>query len=571
MFLTECKKTLNDKNFLTMLKSLSIQNYALISKLDMDFTNGLSVITGETGAGKSIVIGALSLILGQRTDAKSIKQGADKCTIEAVFDIASYEGLQAFFAEQELSYDPHNCILRREIWTEGKSRAFINDTPVGLTDLKTLGTSLIDIHSQHENLLLTDNKFQVQVLDVLANNQPLRAQYTKEYKNFIAIRKHLQELQEKAKASTDEREYLRFQHQQLVEAQLKPNEQADLEREQKTLSHLEEIKAGLFSIENHLSDDTHGVVLALKEALNTSQALEKIYPSAQAATERLQTAYLDLKDLQTDLSCRQEKLELDPERLKLANDRLDVFYSLQQKHKVQSVEELIALRDQIAVQLAEIENYEEVLAKLQREQDAAHKKVRELAAELSATRLTAGAYLERQLVEKVSVLGMPYMQFACRIDKKDAPDATGGDAVCFLFSANKNVALKPVAQTASGGEISRLMLGIKALIAGATALPTIIFDEIDTGVSGEVADKMGQIMRLMGDVMQVVTITHLPQIAAQGNTHYFVYKNDEKETTETNIRRLPPDERIREIAQMLSGSELTEAAIENAKELLKYL
>ncbi|GHT49838.1 DNA repair protein RecN [Bacteroidia bacterium] len=552
-----------------MLKSLSIQNYALISSLEMDFTNGLSVITGETGAGKSIVIGALSLILGQRADAKSIKQGTEKCIIEAVFDIASYDELQSFFSEQELSYDPHNCILRREIWREGKSRAFINDSPVGLNELKTLGTSLIDIHSQHENLLLVDNKFQLQVLDVLANNQLLRTQYSTEYKNLVAIRKHLQELQEKAKASTDEQEYLRFQHQQLADAQLKPNEQADLENEQETLTHLEEIKTGLFDIENHLSGDTHGVVVALKEALNTCQALEKVYPSAQAATERLQTAYLDLKDLQTSLNSEQEKLELNPERLKLVNDRLDLFYSLQQKHKVQTVEALIELRDKIAEQLEEIENYEEVLAKLQQELDAAQKKVRELAAELSATRLRAGAYLEKQLVEKVSVLGMPYMQFACQIDKKETPDTSGGDTVCFLFSANKNVALRPVAQIASGGEISRLMLGIKALIAGTTALPSIIFDEIDSGVSGEVADKMGQIMHRMGDVMQVITITHLPQIAAQGNTHYFVYKDDAKETTETQIHCLSPDERIREIAQMLSGSALTDAAIENAKELLK--
>ncbi|GHT05346.1 DNA repair protein RecN [Bacteroidia bacterium] len=552
-----------------MLKSLFIQNYALISKLDMDFTNGLSVITGETGAGKSIIIGALSLILGQRADTKSLKQGAEKCTIEGVFDISSYDELQPFFAERDLDYDPHNCILRREIWNTGKSRAFINDTPVGLNDLKTLGASLIDIHSQHENLLLGDNRFQLQVLDVLANNLPLRTQYAEAYKNFVAIRKHLQELQEKAKANTDEQDYLRFQHQQLEDAHLKSGEQAELEREQETLSHVEEIKTGLFAIDNRLSDDNQGVVIALKEAFNTSQSLEKIYPAAQAIAERLQTAYLDLKDLQTDLSSQQEKLDLDPERLHLVNDRLDLFYSLQKKHKVQSVEELIELHGTIAAQLAEIENYDEVLSKLQSELDAAQKTVIELADALSATRRQAVAYLEKQLVEKVGVLGMPYMQFACQIDKKTFPDTTGGDAVCFLFSANKNVALKPVAQTASGGEISRLMLGVKALIAGATALPTIIFDEIDTGISGEVADKMGQIMHGMGRVMQVIMITHLPQIAAQGNTHYFVYKDDEKETTETNIRRLLPDERVKEIAQMLSGSELTDAAIENAKQLLK--
>jgi DNA repair protein RecN (Recombination protein N) len=552
-----------------MLKKLTIQNYALISKLEIDFSKGLSVITGETGAGKSIIIGALSLILGQRADAKSIKQNENKCSIEGLFDISSYEGLQSFFSERELDYDTQNCILRREIWSSGKSRAFINDSPVNLNDLKDLGAFLIDIHSQHQNLLLSNNRFQLQALDVLADNQQLRNNYRDEYRNFLSIRKQLRELQEKAKSHSSEQDYLRFQFQQLKEAKLQEGEQANLETESETLTHIEEIKNGLYSIEHLLSDDERGIVVALKEALHTAQLIGKIYHSADEIAERLQTAYLDLKDLLSDVNNQQEKLELDPERLQWLNERLDLFYSLQQKHKLNSIESLIALRDHLEVQLQEIENYDEAIGKLQNQLDISQNKTLQLAGELSQTRKTAAVYLEKQLVEKVNILGMPYMQFSCRITEKEFPDATGADDINFFFSANKNVELKPLAQTASGGEISRLMLGIKALIAGATALPAIIFDEIDTGISGEIADKMGGIMYAMGSVMQVIAITHLPQIAARGDTHFFVYKEENTQLTETHIRRLSEEERIKEIAQMLSGSELTNAAIENAKQLLK--
>jgi DNA repair protein RecN (Recombination protein N) len=550
-----------------MLKSLTIQNYALISKLEIHFPKGLSVITGETGAGKSIIIGALSLILGQRADAKSIKQGEDKCSIEGLFDISSYEGLQSFFVERELDYDTRNCILRREIWSSGKSRAFINDTPVNLNDLKDLGASLIDIHSQHQNLLLGDNRFQLQVLDVLANNKNVREEYKNEYRNFLSLRKQLQELKDKAKIHFSEQDYLRFQFQQLKEADLQPDEQPELENELETLSHIEEIKTGLYSIEHLLSEDDRGIVISLKEALNTAQSISKIYPIHEIA-ERIQTAYWDLKDIAQEVGNRQEKLELNPERLQWVNDRLDLIYSLQQKHKVDSVESLITLRDNLDVQLQEIENYDEEIERLQKQLAISESNTLQRAGELSETRKEAAVYLEKQLVEKTSVLGMPYMQFHCRITGKEFPDSTGLDDVNFFFSANKNVELKPVAQTASGGEISRLMLGIKALIAGVTALPAIIFDEIDTGVSGEIADKMGDIMHRMGEVMQVIAITHLPQIAARGDTQFFVYKEENAQLTETHIRRLSKEERIKEIAQMLSGSELTNAAIENAKQLL---
>ena len=551
-----------------MLKNLTIQNYALISKLEIDFTQGFSVITGETGAGKSIIIGALSLILGQRADAKSIKQGESKCLIEGLFDLSAYN-IESFFKEKELDYDAQNCILRREIWDSGKSRAFINDTPVTLTDLKELGTFLIDIHSQHQNLLLGDNKFQLQVLDILANNKQLREEYSKTYQSFVSLKKQIQELEESAKEHSAEKDYMTFQYNQLDEAQLKAHEQTELEKEQETLSHVEEIKSGLYAIEQLLHQEDRGVIVSLKEALRVALSLNKIYPSSLEMKERVETAYLDLNDLLLDITNQQERLELDPERLQWINERLDLLYSLQQKHKVDSAEALIELRDNLSFQLQKIDNYDEEIEKLQKQLDASQKIVLSLAKELTKTRQKAATQFEKQLIEKVSILGMPYMRFNCQIHSRETPGISGLDDVSFLFSANKNGELKPVAQTASGGEISRLMLGIKALIAGATSLPTIIFDEIDTGVSGEVADKMGDIMRQMGDVMQVIAITHLPQIAAKGDSQFFVYKEEKENFTETHIRPLSKDERIKEIAQMLSGSELTDAAIENAKELLK--
>ncbi|GHT74355.1 DNA repair protein RecN [Bacteroidia bacterium] len=552
-----------------MLKSLTIRNYALISRLTIDFPKGFSVITGETGAGKSIILGALSLILGQRADAKAIKEGEDKCTIEGIFDISSY-GLDTFFMDRDLDYDAQNCILRREIWSSGKSRAFVNDTPAGLNDLKDLGETLIDIHSQHQNLLLGDKRFQLQVLDWLANNKKLKETYRQAYQQFLSLRKQLHELQEKAGRETTEQDYMRFQFQQLEEAKLQPDEQTALEHEQETLTHIEEIKTALYALEELLSNDERGVIVALKEACTTAQSLNKVYPPAQGTADRLQTAYLDLKDLLPDILHQQEKLESNPNRLQQITERLDLIYSLQQKHKLQTTEELISLRDSLFIQLQQIENREEEIAQLQKQTETVRKEMLHLAGELTVTRKNTVAYLEKQLTERVSPLGMPSMQFSCQITSKETPDNNGLDEVTFLFSANKNTALKPVAQTASGGEISRLMLGIKALIAGATALPTIIFDEIDTGVSGEVADKMGGIMQQMSEVMQVIAITHLPQIAAKGDAQFFVYKEEKADVTETQIRRLSPEERIKEIAQMLSGAELTDAAIENAKELLKH-
>ena len=550
-----------------MLKSLFVQNYALISQLEVEFTKGLSVLTGETGAGKSIILGALSLILGQRADAKSIKEGESRCLVEGVFDVSSYN-LQSFFEENELEYDAQHCILRRELLSSGKSRAFINDTPVGLNVLKALAEALIDIHSQHQNLLLADGNFQMQVVDAVADNLQLRKEYQAAFKLYSSYKKQLKELCENVARKTSEQDYLQFQYKALSEANLKAGEQSELESELETLSHLEEIKGGLFKIEQVLQGDEKGVVSMLKEALNTLNGLNKVFSESKEMSERLESSYIEIKDLSAEISKKQEHLELDPDRLRLVNDRLDLLYSLQQKHKLDSCEALIQLRDNIGEQLQEINDFDEQMATLEKSVQSAYEEVIQLAQQLTNSRKQAAGKLEKELVEKVSPLGMPNMKFVCELTLESQPDSNGMDNVKFMFSSNKNIGLKPASEIASGGEISRLMLGIKALIAGAMALPSIIFDEIDTGVSGEIADKMGDIMQKLGEQMQVITITHLPQIAAKGNTHYYVYKFDSKNTTETNIRKLNPEERVKEIAQMLSGSELTDVALEHARNLI---
>jgi len=550
-----------------MLQTLTIQNYALISQLEIDFPSGFSVITGETGAGKSILLGALSLILGQRADSKSIKQNEDRCLIEGVFDISSYQ-LDSLFSEKGWEYDAHQCILRREIWVSGKSRAFINDSPVGLNDLKELGTFLIDIHSQHQNLLLADYQFQLQVLDVLAKNKELKNEYVSAYREYIHIEKEIKELKDRISIRKTEEDYLRFQFNQLEEARLQAGEQELLEQESETLSHVEEIKNGLFRLDQLFSTEETGIVPALKESLKQLQSLKKVYSASEPMSERIETAYLDLKDFATDINIRQENLEFNPERLQEINDRLNLIYSLQQKHRLDSMDALIALRESLNGQIQEIDHSGEVLEELEKKAALGYEQVSKLAERLSQTRSEAAKTLETQLVKTVSLLGMPNIRFSVEIISKETFDSTGKDRITYLFSANRNMELKPVAQTASGGEISRLMLGVKSLIAGAMALPAIIFDEIDTGVSGEIADKMGDIMHQMGKTMQVIAISHLPQIAAKGNTQYLVYKEEDDNQAETRIRRLSYEERIKEIAQLLSGSKLTSAAIENAKELL---
>ena len=550
-----------------MLKSLFIQNFVLIDNLDIHFDQGFSVITGETGAGKSIILGALSLVLGQRADGKSIKQGADKCVIEVVFDVSKYQ-LESFFLDNDLEYDSESCILRRELYASGKSRAFVNDSPVSLAILKELGTKLIDIHSQHQNLLLGDNRFQLRVVDVMAENEILLILYKKEYTRYQGLRKELSNLKERAAQSKQEEDYIRFQLDQLEEANLQPDEQDELEQEQETLSHAEEIKSSLYRVSSCLDGEEQGVVSLLKESLSSMDALERYFPRAKEIAERLRSAYIDLNDLASEMEGLIEDVEFNPDRLTWVNERLDTLYALQQKHRVSSVEELIVLRDQFRAQLADIDSFDEQIAALEKQVQNSYKELLQQASVLSEQRKIASVAFAQQLVEMVAPLGMPHARFQVDVVPRKEPESDGMDEIRFMFSANKSMAIQPVAQTASGGEISRLMLCIKAMIAGFTALPTIIFDEVDTGVSGDIADKMGHIMQDLGSKMQVFAITHLPQIAAQGKAHYFVYKEDVQDRTVTRIRLLDKEERVREVARMLSGSALTEASLANAKDLL---
>lgn len=539
----------------------------MIDSLEIDFEPGFSVITGETGAGKSIILGALSLILGQRADMKAIKQGESKCVIEGSFDVSAYD-LRAFCEEKGIDYDPDSYILRREILSTGKSRAFINDSPVSLTDLKELGSQLIDIHSQHQNLLLSDTRFQMQVVDALAGNKELLSRYQQAFHQYKQSEKALAELREAVRKSKEEEDYLRFQIESLTEAALQEGEQEELENELETLTHAEDIKSALFKIHSLLSDDDKGIVLGLKEGLNTSQQLAKVYARSEEISERLQTAYIDLKDLASEMDKLANDVEFNPERLAFIESRLDLIYTLQKKYHVNTVPELLALYEEFKQKIENIESSDQQVEALEKEVHEKSEKVFALAKQLTDSRTSITDSFEKDLTDRVAYLGMPNIRFRSEIIAEKHPNIYGLDSVLFQFSANKNVPLQPVAEIASGGEISRLMLCLKSMIAGATALPTIIFDEIDTGVSGEIADKMGEVMREFGKNMQVLAITHLPQIAAKGKAHYKVYKSDDEHTTTTNLVRLSDEERLTEIARMLSGSTVTEAAIQNAKVML---
>lgn len=552
-----------------MLRSLYIQNYALIEKLDIDFGSGFSVITGETGAGKSIILGAIGLLLGQRADVKSIRQGAAKCVIEARFEIAGY-GMQPFFEESELEYEDE-CILRREVYASGKSRAFINDTPASLAQMKELGEQLIDVHSQHQNLLLNKEGFQLNVLDILAHDEEELSDYQSLYREWKQAQQDLEDLTALALQNKADEDYIRFQLEQLEDAHLAAGEQEELEQEADTLSHAEEIKAGLFRAGQLMNSDEGGLLSALKECLNTMSGLQKVYPSAGELAERLESSYIELKDISQEISEKEEEVEFNPARLEEVNDRLNLIYTLQQKHRVSTVDELLALADEYATRLSTITSSEEQIEELKVRSEALYNKVKEQAAVLTGLRTAAAREVERQMAARLIPLGMPNVRFQVEIGVRKEPGAHGADTVNFLFSANKNGALQNISSVASGGEIARVMLSVKAMIAGAVKLPTIVFDEIDTGVSGEIADRMADIMQEMGDNdRQVISITHLPQIAARGRAHYKVYKQDNERETNSHIRRLTDEERVEEIAHMLSGATLTEAALNNAKSLLEH-
>lgn len=551
-----------------MLRSLYIQNYALIEKLDIRFDNGFSVITGETGAGKSIILGAIGLLLGQRADVKSIRKGATKCVIEAHFDVSAY-GMKPFFEANELEYEDE-CILRRELYASGKSRAFINDTPASLAQMKELGELLIDVHSQHQNLLLNKEGFQLNVLDLLAHDEAELAAYQKLYNDWRQARQDLEELVARAEQSRADEDYIRFQLEQLEEANLTDGEQEELEQEAEMLTHAEDIKAGLYRAGQALNADEGSVLEALKDCQNTMMGLRSVFAPAGELADRLDSVYIELKDISQEVADKEEEVEFNPARLDEVNARLNLIYSLQQKHRVDTVKALLSLQEDYASQLSAITSSDEDIARLEARVKELFTQVTAQAQVLTEARTRAACEVERQMAARLVPLGMPNVRFQVEIGTRKEPGVHGADTVNFLFSANKNGVLQSISQVASGGEIARVMLSVKAMIAGAVKLPTIVFDEIDTGVSGEIADRMADIMQEMGDNdRQVISITHLPQIAARGRAHYKVYKEDNEVETNSHIRRLTDDERVEELAHMLSGATLTEAALNNARALLK--
>ncbi|HLP04842.1 MAG TPA: DNA repair protein RecN [Paludibacter sp.] len=550
-----------------MLKSLYISNYALIAELRIDFESGFTVITGETGAGKSIILGALSLILGQRADSKFIKADADKCVIEAEFDISSYQHLNSFFEQNNLDNESSTCLVRRELSSSGKSRSFINDTPVSLNIVRDLSLRLIDIHSQHENLLLSNMGYQLDVVDTVADNQEIVKNYSAAYHQWRSQLAELRLLQKTAEKKTADLDYLQFQYNQLAEAKLLENEQADLEAELETLSHAEEIKLELLKA-NQLLEAEQMVLPLLKEATGAISKIKAYIARDNDWHERLHSAFVELKDIASELTAFEERIEFNPARLEWVGNRLSELYTLQKKYKVSSIRELIDIREDFGRQLQQIESFDEDMEALKSKIAVSASEVESNAAKLTQSRENACKPIEDYLVDQLTRLGMPNIRFEVSLTHPGEFAETGNDEVQFLFSANKNRPLQPVSQIASGGEVSRVMLSIKSLIAHKADLPTIIFDEIDTGVSGEIAHRMGEIMQAMSSDMQVITITHLPQIAAKGAQHFKVYKDESGSHTQTHIQYLDMPERINELAQMLSGKGITDAALRNASELL---
>ena len=551
-----------------MLSQLYIKNFTLIDELDMEFHSGFSVITGETGAGKSIILGAIGLLLGQRADSKSVKMGTDRCVIEAHFNLSRY-GMEDFFEQNEIDYDAEDTIIRRELTAAGKSRAFISDTPVALSMLKELGERLVDVHSQHQNLLLNKQDFQLSVVDVIAQDAKELDDYRQAFVRYHDLKKEEERLREEIEQGRQSVDFMQFQYDELTNAKLSDGEQEELEQRSETMSHSEDIKTALYEAETALSGDESGVVGNLKRAVSALQGIERVYPDVAELAERMNSCYIELKDAAGEVSGALEDIDFDPAELETVNDRLDRIYELEKKYKVDSIAELLAIQEDLGRKLSNIENSDEALADLQRQVEAAMKEAQAKADVLTKKRQKAAEVIEQQMQSRLVPLGMPHVRFQIVIEKESL-SRNGQDQVSFLFSANTSTPLQPVAQVASGGEIARVMLSLKAMISGAVKLPTIIFDEIDTGVSGKIAEQMAQIMAEMGHHdRQVISITHLPQIAALGTTHYKVYKEETSQGTTSHMQMLTQDERVGEIAQMLSGSDVSEAAIQNAKQLLK--
>ena len=551
-----------------MLQQLYIKNFTLIDELDIQLHPGFSVITGETGAGKSIILGAIGLLLGQRADSKSIKQGADRCVIEAHFDLSRYD-MKPFFEENDIEYDDEDTIIRRELTASGKSRAFINDTPVALSMLKELGDQLLDIHSQHQNLLLNKQDFQLNVVDILAQDSKEVAAYQEVFTQYQQQKKALEVLREEIERNRQNVDFLQFQFDELSESKLTKGEQEELEQQSDTMSHAEDIKTALYETDNALNGDDTGVVDMIRKATNALGSISRVLPDCEELVERMNSCRIELKDIADEVGRMLNHTEFDPAELDAINNRLDRLYELEKKYHVETVEELISLRDQLQQQLNNIENSDEAVSDKEKEVERLYKTCKEHADKVTKMRQAIAKQMKSQMAERLEALGMPHARFEVSISTTEL-GRNGQDNVSFLFSANTSTPLQSVAQVASGGEIARVMLSLKAMISGAVKLPTIIFDEIDTGVSGKIAEKMAQIMQEMGRTeRQVISITHLPQIAALGSHHYKVSKEETPQGTISQMTELTPDERINEIAQMLSGSNISKAAIDNAKQLLK--
>ena len=551
-----------------MLKQLYIKNFTLIDELNIQMHPGFSVITGETGAGKSIILGAIGLLLGNRADSKSIKAGRDRCVIEAHFDLSKYD-MQQFFTDNDIDEDLSDTIIRRELTAAGKSRAFINDTPVSLTKMRELGEQLVDIHSQHQNLLLQKEDFQLNVVDIIAQDEKQRKNYEAAYNQYKQANQKLNALKAEIEKNRENEDFLRFQFKELDEAQLQNGEQEELEQEYEMLSHSEDIKTALYQADNHLSGDDGNIIERLKQTSEQLANIKDVYPEVTELLERIDSSYIELKDIAQEVNGLTDHVEFDPARLETINERLDKLNSLQQKFHVRDLGELIETYHQLKEQLSHIDHSDEDVEALEQEVTQLLEKAQKQAKELTAIRTKAAKKVEEEMKQRLIPLGIPNVRFSISLTEKPLSH-DGGDKVSFLFNANKSTPLQPVTQVASGGEIARVMLSLKAMISGAVKLPTIIFDEIDTGVSGKIAEKMAQIMAEMGNhERQVLSITHLPQIAAMGSHHYKVSKEETDNGTISRMTELSQQERVQEIAQMLSGSDVSEAALANAKELLR--
>ena len=552
-----------------MIKSLNIKNYALIDSIEIEFFSGFSIITGETGAGKSILMGALSLITGQRADTSVLKDNSKKCIVEGNFLLAA-NSFKKFFEDNELDY-ANETILRREISPAGKSRAFINDTPVTLNILKDLSLRLIDIHSQHQNLNLNQSEFQLKVVDSYAGNSDLLSRYQAKFTNYKKIKTELEKLKSEADQSKDDFDYLNFQFDELEKAKLLDGEQKELEDESKTLNNTEEIQRNLSIIDNLMSEENISILINLKEAhqaaIKTTPYFSKIAP----IEERLNSTYIELKDIASEIELMLGDIEFNPARIEYVNSRLDLIYGLQQKHKVGTVAELLAIKDELDTKLQNIVSFDDRIISLSSKLKSTTDGLNSIANSLNKKRLEVFPKIEGYVSKQLGQLGMPDAKFKIEQESLNDYSINGKDKINFLFTANKNIAAQNISKVASGGEISRLMLSIKSLLLKSTGLPTIVFDEIDTGVSGDIADKMGTIMQSMSKNMQVLNITHLPQVAAKGDNHYLVYKSEKNQTSTSGIKKLSEEERLQELAKMLSGENITKEAIENAKVLLNTM